>query len=146
MTGLDAGADDYLVSPLIWRSLSARVRALLRRPNPLVQEDEVLRYGDIVFRSSKLLLEGSKASAVLAKKEAELLEQLLRADGRHMERGILFHKIWGNESDVDDRNLDNYIISYVNGWLPVVLGLCLHDSGRRLLPGGAAMLNGCGGT
>lgn len=106
--GLDVGADDYLTKPFAMRELLARIRALLRRA-PILEDEDELSYGDLRLLLSKRLLTGPASNYVLAHKEAELLETLLRAPGRTVTREQLFAHVWGPSATVDEANLDRYI-------------------------------------
>lgn len=108
VTGLNLGADDYLVKPFAYEELSARIRCLLRR-SPEMESGSSLSFGDIVYDTREGLLKGSEKSCLLSKREGELLEALLRNKKQTLARNILLTKVWGPDCDVEDGNLDNYI-------------------------------------
>jgi two-component system copper resistance phosphate regulon response regulator CusR len=92
VTGLDAGADDYLVKPFAFAELVARVRAMLRRGRP----DEILR-----LRLADLELDPLTRSATrgavpieLTTREFELLDYLLRHQGHIVSREMLARDVW----------------------------------------------------
>ncbi|MCH5250264.1 MAG: response regulator transcription factor [Lachnospiraceae bacterium] len=108
VTGLDLGADDYLVKPFEFEELLARIRCVTRRPHTLTAND-TLTVGDITWNAAESVLEGPLSSCTLAKREADLLETFMRSNGQTLPRNTLLLKVWGPESDVEDGNLDNYI-------------------------------------
>lgn len=108
VTGLDLGADDYLVKPFAFEELMARIRCVSRRPKKL-ESGEALRFGDITFRPEENTLTGPSGSCLLSRREGTLLEVFLRNPGQTLSRPLLLTKVWGMESDVEDGNLDNYI-------------------------------------
>ena len=73
--GLDGGADDYLVKPFHIRELSARIRALTRRPADL-RLSGLLRYGDLTFDKENRRLSSGEKSVQLTARETELLPYL----------------------------------------------------------------------
>lgn len=103
--GLDAGADDYLAKPFDTPVLLARLRALLRRSGGTA----ALTVGDLRLDTGELTLTGPTGSAVLSRKECDLLEALLRAPGRLQTRSVLLARVWGPLAEVEDANLDCYI-------------------------------------
>lgn len=106
--GLDAGADDYIVKPFDMNELSARIRAVSRRPADL-SADSSLRFGDISFDRISLELSGPKAACTLSRREAELLCALIEGGEKVLPRPTLFFRVWGADAPVEDGNLDNYI-------------------------------------
>ncbi len=108
VTGLDLGADDYLVKPFEFEELMARIRCVTRRPRKL-ELSEQLTLKDITYRMDENILEGRENACHLSKKEGELLETFLRNPGQTLSRSLLLTKVWGMDSDVEDGNLDNYI-------------------------------------
>lgn len=108
VTGLDAGADDYLVKPFDMRELLARIRALSRRPEQLMSAT-VLRYGDVELNVSELTMTGDRGCCGISRREAELLEVLLRHPNQVLPRGMLLTKVWGPFADIDETSLDSYI-------------------------------------
>lgn len=108
VTGLDLGADDYLVKPFAIEELLARIRCVTRRPTALNQ-DNVLSVSDIRWHTDEDQLAGPSGSCTLSKREAALLETFLRRKNQTLSRNLLLLKVWGPDSDVEEGNLDNYI-------------------------------------
>lgn len=108
ITGLDCGADDYMVKPFVFEELMARIRCIFRRPGKW-DDSALLRLGDVAFDpESNRLCKGNK-ECTLSKREGALLEVFLRNPGQILPRGMLINRVWGLDSDVEDGNLDNYI-------------------------------------
>lgn len=108
VTGLDLGADDYLVKPFAFEELMARIRCIARRPRRL-ELAEQLTLGDITYRLDDNTLAGKAKQCSMSKREGALLEAFLRNPGQTLSRPLLLTKVWGMDSDVEDGNLDNYI-------------------------------------
>lgn len=108
VTGLDAGADDYLSKPFATKELLARVRALSRRPNQW-ENTHSITYGDIELDLTSRLLSCGAQSCSLSKREHSLLEFFIKNPNQALSRNVIFTRVWGASSSVEDGNLDNYI-------------------------------------
>ena len=106
ISGLETGADDYLVKPVSFATLDARIRALLRRLN--VSYDH-LRFDDITLDTTRHHVERSGRRVQLGPTEYRLLEFLLRAPGRVFSREQILHAIWGRNIHVELRTVDVHI-------------------------------------
>ncbi len=110
VTGLDLGADDYLVKPFAFEELLARIRSIARRPYTYnLNYNDTLTVSDIVWYNQEGCLQGPSGSCTLSKREAALLETFLRRKDQTLSRSILLLKVWGPDSDIEEGNLDNYI-------------------------------------
>ncbi len=107
VTGLDAGADDYLVKPFAMAELMARIRALLRRPVQWSPQ-EALHVGDVVFDTERAILKCSCETLTLSRTEAKLLGFFMRNPNQILPRDVLLDRVWGGNI-VEDGNLDIYI-------------------------------------
>ncbi len=108
ITGLDCGADDYLVKPFDFEELLARIRCILRRPSKW-EGSKPLELGDISYDTDQKKLCCKDLSCSLSAREGDLLEFFLRNPGQTIPRSSLLAKVWGPDAEVEDGNLDNYI-------------------------------------
>ncbi len=108
LTGLDDGADDYLVKPFELEELEARIRSVTRRHFG-TDAGSTLRYGDLTYDPEEWKLTGPGGCAVLSKKEGLVMETLLLSSGKTLSRETIQNRVWGLYSDVEQTNLDNYI-------------------------------------
>ena len=90
--GLDAGADDYLVKPFAFPELLARIRALLRRGKP--ETPVRMKLGDLEMDVVRRAVARSGQTIDLTAREFELLEYLLRHQGRVVSREMLARDLW----------------------------------------------------
>ncbi|MFO1517147.1 MAG: response regulator transcription factor [Lysobacterales bacterium] len=95
LTGLDAGADDYLVKPFEIRELEARVRALIRRDRRLVSA-ETLRVGDLSLDMATLRVQRAGQDLVVSPIGLKLLSILMRESPRVISRRDIEREIWGD--------------------------------------------------
>ena len=106
--GLDAGADDYLVKPFAMPELLSRIRALIRRP-PTLREQEALCFADLKLDARQCRLMGATAEQTLSRKEAAVLELFFEYPERVLTRAELLSRGWGGDEAVEEGNVDNYI-------------------------------------
>src|SRR3954454_9970297 len=106
VAGLDAGADDYLVKPFEIAELTARVRALLRRNHP---PDELLVFADLTLDPETAVARRAGAEIELTRREAELLELLLRNAATVVTREAALEHVWGGEDEARARVVDSHV-------------------------------------
>ena len=108
VAGLDAGADDYLVKPFALGELLARLRALLRRSAPLL-ENEVLRFEDLSLDPGTREVRRGGRLIELTRTEFLLLELLLRNARQVLAREVIFDRVWGYDFGANSNSLEVYI-------------------------------------
>jgi DNA-binding response OmpR family regulator len=113
VTGLDVGADDYIIKPFSLRELAARVRAVLRRGRT---EPAGTATTQLVYRGKHLLadfdavavsVDGS--SVRLTRREFELLRYLVENRNRVLSRDRLLERVWGYDRLVETRSVDVHV-------------------------------------
>lgn len=129
VTGLDAGADDYLVKPFELSELAARCRAILRRPGQ--RSSPVLSLGALTFDIANRQAAFEEEAIDLPRREGDLLEILMRRAGSVVTRGVLEESLYAFNEPVTPnavevtvsrlrRRLDE---AGCSGWLHTVRGL-----------------------
>lgn len=107
VSGLDAGADDYIIKPFSLEEFLARVRANIRRtqePDP-----DVLKFGDLSLnRSTREVYRGNRAIELTAK-EFDLLEYLMRHPRQVLTRDQILEKVWGYDFMGDSNIIEVYV-------------------------------------
>ena len=107
VTGLDSGADDYLVKPFAFVELMARIRALTRRDVPVA--GRVLKVGDLKLDTTTLEVSRQDASIELTIKECRLLEYLMRHPNQVLTRTMIAERVWNYDFDNATNVIDVHI-------------------------------------
>ncbi len=107
IVGLDAGADDYLCKPFVFRELEARLRSITRRePQPLRQ---TLQVGDLVMDLSTRRVRRGAREVALTARETAFLEYLMRNEGLLISRTMLENALWERDRTTASNLIEVYI-------------------------------------
>ena len=105
--GLDSGADDYLPKPFSFEVLGARVRALLRRPQDVL--DNILTVRDLELDISNHTAERAGKDIKLSNKEFAILEYLLRNKNQILSKQNIMTHVWDFDADILPNNVEVFI-------------------------------------
>ena len=107
VSGLDAGADDYLVKPFDLDELSARVRAVARRRSG--RAESVIRIGELEIESSTKHVRWKGADVTLSPREYALLEALANRPGAYLTRAQLEERLYGWDEEIASNAVEVHI-------------------------------------
>ncbi|MBP7779672.1 MAG: response regulator transcription factor [Acidobacteria bacterium] len=107
VTGLDAGADDYMTKPFALAELSARLRALLRRGAP---HETTLRLADLEIDTLRRKVRRGDTAITLKPKEYALLEFLLKHADRPVTKSLIIEHVW----DIHFDSISNVVEVHIN--------------------------------
>jgi len=111
VTGLDAGADDYLVKPFSTEELLARVRAMLRRVQRQAKVSTSIQLGDVRIDLVKQAAVRGKKPFHLTAKEFSMLRLMAESPGEPISRERFLDVVWGYAAYPTTRTVDNHIAS-----------------------------------
>ena len=107
VTGLNAGADDYLTKPFAFAELLARVRALLRRPGDTI--GNVLQVEDLSLDTITYEVKRGTTPLKLSQTEYALLEYLMRNPARVLSKETIINHVWDFDADILPNTVEAYI-------------------------------------
>lgn len=105
--GLNSGADDYLVKPFSFDELTARVRALLRRP--AANAGITLQVGDLTLNPVTYVVARGEQTIKLSHKEFSLLEYFMHHPGQVITKDMIISHIWDEDADILPNTVEVYI-------------------------------------
>lgn len=109
IVGLELGADDYVTKPFSPRELVARVRAVLRRAEPVQPDAELIDLGDVQIDLRRRVVTVDGSVVDLRTLEFELLAELAREAGRVVPRDRLLERVWGLSFPGGTRTVDVHV-------------------------------------
>jgi two-component system copper resistance phosphate regulon response regulator CusR len=109
VTGLDAGADDYLVKPFEFKELIARVRALTKRGTSVTQSAQILRFADLEISLDAKTVHRSGNKINLTAREFNLLVYLIRNQGRVVSKVEIAEQVWDIGFDTGTNVIEVYV-------------------------------------
>ena len=107
ITGLDAGADDYLVKPFAFTELLARARALLRRPEGSIGME--LTVVDLTLNPATYEVRRAGKLISLSNKEFTLLQYMMRHQNQVLSKSVLMSNVWDFDADILENTVEVYI-------------------------------------
>ncbi|RYY55507.1 MAG: response regulator transcription factor [Chitinophagaceae bacterium] len=108
VTGLDAGADDYISKPFKFRELTARLRSLSRRGS-VTEVPEILKLADLEMNLLARTVQRNGVDISLTSTEYRLLEYLLKNKGRVVSRLDMLENVWGIDFNMGTNVVDVYV-------------------------------------
>lgn len=129
VSGLDCGADDYMVKPFSVSEFLARIRAVTRRKETLIPDNLIL--GNLTLDKKGCSLISNDNTINLGKKEYQLMELLMSNPGQISSKDMLIEKIWGFDNDSDYNNIEVYI-SFLRKKLKVIDANIIISNSRGL--------------
>lgn len=109
VSGFELGADDYLVKPFEFKELLVRIRALLKRQTKSPQEENILKFGDLMLDVNRRVVNREGRNVLLTAKEFALLEYFLRNPGKVISRAELARNIWKVDFDTGTNMVEVYV-------------------------------------
>lgn len=109
ISGLEAGADDYISKPVRPRVLLTRIKAILRRGVKEEAKKEMLSQGQFTLDWDKYIVIKEEKEFVLPRKEMELFGLLFSSPSKVFDRETIMKRVWGSEVVVGDRTIDVHI-------------------------------------
>lgn len=109
VTGLDAGADDYLVKPFEFKELLARVRALTKRGTSVSQTSQILKFADLEVSLDAKTVHRSGNKINLTAREFNLLVYLIRNQGRVVSKVEIAEQVWDIGFDTGTNVIEVYV-------------------------------------
>lgn len=107
ITGLNAGADDYLIKPFAFSELVARVRAVLRRPSTAL--DPTLTYLDVQIEPARFIAQRADKELELSRKEFALLEYFMRNPDRILTKDMIMAHVWNYDANILPNTIEVFI-------------------------------------
>jgi DNA-binding response OmpR family regulator len=105
--GFELGVDDYVTKPFSIHELLARIRALLRRANPLPATGQTFSFGDVIVHFARQEARKHGERVILSALEFEVLRYLISRRGQVVSREQLLGDVWGYKSFPTTRSVDN---------------------------------------
>lgn len=113
IAGFDAGGDDYITKPVKPKVLISRIKALLKRFNPITEKEEsdelIIKQSNLIIDKARYIVLKDNEKLFLPKKEFELLVLLISKPDRVFSRNEIFSSVWGDDVVVGDRTIDVHI-------------------------------------
>ena len=109
ISGLEAGADDYIAKPVRPRVLLSRIKAVMRRGTNKNDDKPQVSFGEFTLDWDKYIVIKNGESRTLPRKEMELFGLLFSAPGKVFDRESIMKRVWGSEVIVGDRTIDVHI-------------------------------------
>lgn len=106
---LDGGADDYVTKPFLFAELLARIHAILRRPVEV--RGDVLRIADVELDTQRQVVQRANEVVYLTRKEFQLLEYLMRNQGRVVSRGMIMEHVWDVNADPFSNTIETHVLN-----------------------------------
>lgn len=136
VTGLEAGADDYVIKPFSPRELIARINAVLRRTSPADNEGQI-RAGELLLDTVSRRILANGKEVIMGPTEYRLLEFFMSNQGRAYSRSQLLDHVWGTNAYLEERTVDVHIRRLRKALQPVNMDAfvqTVRGHGYRFLP------------